>query len=71
MRHASMPRALFATDKLHQAAVASNYKMRRNLHIANLCEVGVGIPVKLVGKKRFYLVATIDAGRQTDGVDDK
>jgi hypothetical protein len=47
---AGVPGTVIATDKLLKLALAANIKMRGDLHALNTFEVGVGIPVQLVGK---------------------
>ena len=57
-------------DKLHQLAVAPNEEMGGYRQTPNLLEVGVRVPIKLVGKQLFDFRATKLAWWQTDGVDD-
>lgn len=63
-----MPSAVITTDELANFALASDKKMGRYFDCANGLEVGMGIPVKLVGKKCLYLIASIHPGGQANGV---
>lgn len=63
-----VPSALVSADKLPEFAIAANIKMRRDLHISDVLKIGMGIPVKLVGKQSLHFIATILTRWQTDGV---
>lgn len=69
-RGTGVPGARVQGDELHQLAIAPNKKMRRHRQTANLLEVGVGVPVELVGKQLFDLWAAVLTRWQADGVDD-
>jgi hypothetical protein len=47
---ASVPGPVIATDKLLKLALAPNVKMRGDLYTFNTFEVGVGIPIQLIGE---------------------
>ena len=66
-----MPGPIVGADKLPQAAVTPDIKVRGHLQAPDLCEIRVGIPVELVGEQRLHLLATVLAGRQADGMDDE
>jgi hypothetical protein len=70
MRRACVPSPRGDIHELHQFAVASNEEMGGHRQASNLLEVGVGIPIELVGEQLFDLGATELARRQADGVDD-
>lgn len=63
-----MPRPFGATDKLPNFSGTLDIKMARDLQPFDLLEVWVLLPVQLVGEQFLYMVAPVDAGWQTDGV---
>ena len=63
-----MPGAVMAADELLELAVAANKKVARHFHALDALEVGVLVPVELIGKEALHRVATIVSGWQTDGV---
>ena len=65
-----VPCPVIATHKLPQRASAGNKEMRRNLQAANALEVGMRLPVELIGKEALDIAVAKLAGRQADGVDD-
>ena len=67
-RWAGVPSAVVATDKLPQAAVTADEKVGRDLQAPDGLEVRVGVPVELVAKQLPDFGATIDAGRQANGM---
>src|SRR3990167_8242750 len=64
-----MPGPVAARHKLPQRAGPGNEKVRRNLS-SNALKVGVGVPVKLIGKKTLHIAVVKLSGRQADGVND-
>jgi hypothetical protein len=63
-----MPGTVIGTDKLQQLTLAPDEKVRGHLKTLNTFEVGVQVPVKLVGKQTLNSVALILSGRQADAV---
>src|SRR3990167_4936235 len=63
-----MPGAVVGGHELEQFAVAPNQEMGRDFGASNQLEVGVGVPVQLVGEQALDLVTTIVAGGQADGM---
>src|SRR5450830_1698582 len=68
MRASGMPGPLIAIDELPQFAIASDVEVRRHFQAADLTEVGVGIPVQLVGEQSLDFVTAILTRRQADRV---
>ena len=68
---ASVPGPVVGAHKLPQATVSPNVEVRGHLQAPDLREIGVGIPVELVGEQCLHLLAAVLARRQTDGVNDK
>jgi len=66
-----VPGSVVGADKLPQAAVSADIKVRGYLQAPDLREVGVGIPIQLVGEQRLHLLAAVLAGGQADGVNDE
>lgn len=66
-----MPRPVVGADKLPQAAVTPDVKVRGDLQAPDLCEIRMRIPVQLVGEQRLHFLATVLTGWQADGVDDQ
>ncbi len=68
LRLSCMPSAVVDADKLPKCAVASNIKVSRHLQAPDLREIGVSVPVQLVGEQRLNFVASILTGWQADRV---
>ena len=68
LRPARVPGSVVATDELPQVAIASDEKMRGHLQPAQLLEPGVLPWVQPVGEEALHFVTPVDAGRQTDGM---
>jgi len=69
-RGASMPRALRARDELHQAAIATDEKVRRDLLLRNRGEIGVRGGVKRVGEEAYDAIAAEFSWGQRNPVHD-
>jgi len=65
-----MPGAVMHRYELEQFTVTTNHEVRRDFGSPDLLEVGVGIPVELVGEQALDFVSAIDAWGQADRVDD-
>jgi hypothetical protein len=61
-----MPGAVIATHKLPEFTPALNEKVRRDLQAFDLLEVGMGIPVQLVGKQLLHRIPAKLTRRQAD-----
>ena len=68
VRDASVPGAVFTTDKLPELSGALNKEMTRDLEAFYSLVVGVLIPVKLVGEKALHGVSAVGTGGKADGV---
>ena len=68
IRNTCVPCALITADKLPKFALAPDVKVRRHLHAQDGLEVGVFIPVKLIGKQALDMIATVLPGWQADRV---
>ena len=64
---AGMPGAVLTRHKLPQRARAADKKVRRHLHPPNALEVGMGVPVELVGEKALYVAVCKFPGRPRVG----
>ena len=67
-RNTGVPRALITADKLPKFTLALDVKVGRHLHAQNGLEVGVFVPVKLIGKQALDLIATVLSWWQADRV---
>ena len=65
-RRAPACRRAARRDELQQLAAASHDEMRRHLQPADRLEVGMRVPVELVGEELLDLIAAVDARRQAD-----
>ena len=63
-----MPGAVVATDKLPQFAIAADIKMRRYGQALYAFEIGVSVPVQLIGKQLLNLAAHVLARWQADAM---
>lgn len=68
IRNTRVPRALITTDKLPKFPLALDVKVGRHLHAQNGLEVGVFVPVKLVGKQALDLITAVLSWWQADRV---
>jgi hypothetical protein len=65
---AGMPGAVVATDELLEFAMAPDKKVGRHLHPLDAFEVGVPVPVELVGEQALHIVTTILTRGKTDAM---
>lgn len=63
-----MPGAVIGVDELLEFAIATDEKVARHFHALDTFEVGVLVPVQLVGKKALHIVTTILTRRKTDAM---
>ncbi len=65
---AGMPGAVVTADKLPKCASAADEKVRRNLKSLDALEVGMRVPVELVGEQALHIAVAEFPRRQADRV---
>jgi len=65
---AGMPGAVVAADELPERACAADKKVRRNLKPPDALEVGMRVPVELIGEQALHIAIAEFPWRQADRV---
>ena len=61
-----MPGTVITADKLPELATAANIEMRGYGETPDALEIGVCLPVQLVGEQLLHFIAAVLTWRQTD-----